>query len=579
MRNPFEVFALKEDKTHVKVTSLQNPDLVLLPPHRRTWDLWGFAAYWLMHNMALSSFTSAATILSYGLSVPYAMAVVLIGNAMTAVHTILNGQPGGDHHISFTSYTRILFGSKGFYLGIFIRASLSVVWYASQAWLGGLMLNTLLSALSHHYLTLENTFPDSVPFTSKELIGFCLFQLGIIPFIIKMPHQVKGYMAISAAFGYMAIIGICVASVVDNGGNGPLMSAHSNTVHGSAFSWTFVKSLSQWYGSSCSGTLNKPDFTRFSKHKYSQVPGTIIGKMLLATFVPFMGIVSASASKGRWGTTIWKPNQLMDTWMEHNYSPGVRAGCFFAALALTNIQLVFNSVGNCWAFSMDFAGVMPRYMNIRRGTALACVLIWVIQPWTMYNTSTNFGTVMTGFSVFISPLIGVIICDYWIIRRRKLKLSDLYTDSPDGIYYFYKGYNVQGLVTFFVALAPGLPGLISSANPSIKLNNEGIMHYYYGNTLFGWFIGFFLYWALCTIWKPKGLGEMDEGDYYGTYWPEECEYWGVLRQDQIDKKTLSKYVSVDELETETSATNSETEEIDGASVEKQPVISVKESKV
>lgn len=557
---------VKEDKDHVRVTTLQNPDLIPLPPARRTWNWWGFTAYWLLNNMSLSAFTSASAILGYGLSVPLTMAVVLIGNFLILVHTILNGQPGGDHHISFTTYSRIMFGTWGCYLAIMIRSALAVVWYSSQAWLGGLMINTTLSCLSHHYMTWENTFPDSVPFTSKELVGFCLFQIIIVPLgLIKKPQNFRVYMGVSSFFGYMALIGICVAAVKDNGGNaGTLMKATSNSVHGSAFSWAFLRSLSAWYGTSCAGIINKPDFVRFSSTRYSQVLGSIIGKMFLASLVPFMGIVTASAMEAKWGVTVWKLNSVLDYWLQEYYTPKVRAGAFFASVALAGGQICFSVVGNLWSFGIDWSGMLPRFIDIRRGVCIAAVLCWVIQPWTMYNTNTNFGTVMSGFSVFVSPMIAILICDYWVIRGRKLKLTDLYTNSPRGIYYGWKGFNVQALVSFFVALSPGLPGLINEANPDVPLNNQGMIHYYYGNTLFGWIIGFFLYWGLCTIWKKPGLGDMDEADYYGTYSNADCEYWGVMRQDQVDREILAKYVALEHIEAENGT------ETDGVDDSKDP---------
>lgn len=441
---------LPEDSKHVRVNSLQNPDLIPLRPERRTWNWWGFTGYWIIHKMALSSFTSASSLLSSHLTVPYVMAAIVVGNIMTTIHSILNGQPGADHHISYTLYSKAIFGTYGFYLAILIRAAIAVVWFASQGWLGGLMVNTMLGTWSYSYLTWENTLPESVPFTSKELCGFVLFNVCVIPFLIYKPEKVRFAMTVSAILAFFSMVGICAYAVHNNGGSrGPLMTT-ATTLTGSKFSWAFLKAISQWYGSSCSGTINKPDYTRFSSGKYLPIPGSVLGIMCIGTIVPLLGVITASASRGTYGKEIWKPSDVMEKWLKEDYSSSLRAGCFFASLSLAASQLFFNAICNCWSFGMDFSGVAPKFIDMRRGAILACFLVWLIQPWTMYNTSTNFGTVMTAFSVFFSPLIAIVICDYWIVRRGRMKLTDLYSTDPNNCYYGYKGFNIPVMFLFLL---------------------------------------------------------------------------------------------------------------------------------
>lgn len=535
-----------EDAGHLKVTNLQNPDLVPLRPERRNWNQWGFFCYWVMHTVPLSSYTSASTLLNYGLNVKYTMVAVLVGNIITTIQSVLCGQPGGDHHLSYTIYSKAYFGSYGFYLATIIRSVSCIVWYASQAWLGGLMVNCMIDCLSYRYLTWENTLPDSVPFTNREIIGYILFQILLIPFLFYKPEHVRIPMAICSVITIASMIGICAFSVTDNNGSRGEMMVTDSSLSGSAFSWAFFRAISQWYGSSCSGVINKPDFSRFGSTKYVFIPGTVIGVMFIGTVVPLLGVISASATASKYGTAIWKPSELIDTWLLEYWNPKCRAGCFFAAFSFTFLQIVYDGVCNLWSFGMDFAAIAPRYINMRRGAVFVAIVSWVIQPWVMYNTSSNFGTVMTGFSVFFSPIIAILICDYFVVRKRKVKLTDFYTNSPDGIYYGWKGINIPGFLAFFIGMAPGLPGLINAANPKIIIS-IGITRYYYGNVIFSWFVSAFLYWSLSLFFKPKGLGEMDEADYYGTYSDADCKYWNVIPQRNVPPEELSKYVNLDSL--------------------------------
>lgn len=544
-----EFLKAPEDQGHLRVTGLQNPDLVPLRQQRRNWNWWGFLSYWVIHTLPISSYTSASTLLNYGLNVGCTMAAVIVGNALTTVNSILCGQPGADHHVSYSMYSKAFFGTNGFYLATLLRAISAIVWYGNNGWLGGLVINSLLGSLSYRYLTWENTLPASVPFTNREIIGFVIYQILLIPFMIYKPENMRIAMAVTSLMGFVAMIGICAFSVTNNNGSAGAMMTEKSALTGSAFSWAFFRALSQWYGSNCAGIINKPDFSRFASSKYVFIPGSIFAIMVIGTIVPLLGIISASAAQSKYGEAIWEPNELLDRWLLEYWGPKCRAGCFFASLFLVAAQVIFSGVCNCWSFGMDFAAVAPKWVNMRRATVFAALLCWVVQPWTMYNTSTNYGTVMSGFTVFFSPIIAIMACDYWLVRKRRLVLTSFFTRSTDGAYYGYKGFNLPGYIAFVTAMTPALPGLISAANGHMTLAT-GITHYYYGNAIFSSCVAFFLYWALSQVFKPNRLGEMDEADYYGTYSDADCKYWNVIPQRDIPKEELSKYVNTQALEFE-----------------------------
>lgn len=234
-------------------------------------------------------------------------------------------------------------------------------------------------------------------------------------------------------------------------------------------------------------------------------------------------------------------------WLEQDYSAKSRAAAFFCGLVFTVSQITFNTMGNGYAGGMDMSGIFPQYVNIRRGAVITALLSWVVQPWDFYNTSSTFVTVMASFSVFMSPIVGIIIADFWVVRKKHLKLSHLYVDSPTGKYWYWKGFNYRNLIIWVIAFAPGLPGLIHSANPKIEIN-KGIQRYYYGNTVFEFCTAFFLVVVSSYIWPYDNVEEEDEYDYFHSFFDDECEKkkivpYSQVSQDDIDLDPVATVLS------------------------------------
>ncbi|KAK6202508.1 thiamine metabolism [Scheffersomyces amazonensis] len=514
------------------VDFLRNKDLIPMGPHRRLWGFFSFVSYWAVSECCISTWSGAASLLSIGLNVGETMGIVLVGNCIIASLAIFNSAPGYYYHVGFTVSQRLIFGIKGSYFGIAIRTILSIVWYASQAWMGGLCLGLIFSSWSESYLNMKNTFPASVNMSTRDLISFLIFQLISIPLLCVKPEKLSPLLKFSSAATFFGMLGTFIWSISHNGGVGPLFSAKSTFSSRSDHAWAWIYGITSWYGSLSAGVTNQCDFTRFSRTKWISIAPTVVGVVALGTIVPLFGIFSASATTELYGEAIWMPNKIAEQWLIDDYSPKSRAGAFFAGICFLASQLALNLIGNGMAGGMDMAGLFPKYINIRRGAIITSLLSWVIQPWLFYNTSSTFVTVMSSFSVFMSPIIGILVSEFWVVRKTKLKLSDLYTFNPDGNFWYWKGVNIKTFVVFFIASTPGLPGLIHGANPSISMST-GILNYYQGNCMFGFAIAFSLNVAANYVFPPKNIFDMDTADKFDTYTAEECSQLGLTPYSEI----------------------------------------------
>jgi NCS1 family nucleobase:cation symporter-1 len=230
--------------------------------------------------------------------------------------------------------------------------------------------------------------------------------------------------------------------------------------------------------------LDLISYTRFAKKQGVQIYGTLFSLFVLGIIVPVFAILTGSATITIYGgEAFWNPLTIVNQWMVEEYSAGSRAAAFFAGLGFLISQIAENVYGNAYSGGMDLAGTFPKYINIRRGCLICALLSWAVQPWLFYNTASAFVSTMASFTVFIVPLVGIMVADYFIIRKQRIELSQLYTSASDGAYWFTYGVNWRCITVWVVCFAPGMPGMISSINPNIVVG-AGMQNYFRGNYIF-----------------------------------------------------------------------------------------------
>ena len=124
-------------------------------------------------------------------------------------------------------------------------------------------------------------------------------------------------------------------------------------------------------------------------------------------------------------------------------------------------------------------------------------------------------------------MAGLMVCDFWVVRKRKFKLTDLYTPAPSSIYWFNHGFNWRSLVSWICGMAPALPGFVNAVNPNIAVS-AAASNLFALAYIEGFAISFVVHGFLNWFWPPMGLGEVDEEDYYGTFTIEEAQALGIV---------------------------------------------------
>lgn len=284
---------------------------------------------------------------------------------------------------------------------------------------------------------------------------------------------------------FIVMLSIMIWATTTAGGAGPLFAPGARQPTTLPDGWNWVYGIIASVGGISAGILNQSDFTRFTRKQGVQVPGILFSLFVPGMVVPIFGILTASCSmKIYGGSPFWNPLVLIQQWLLTDYSAGARAGAFFASFGFIISQLAENILGNGYAAGMDLAGLFPTWISIRRGGLICALLSWAVQPWLFYNSSSVFLSVASSFSVFMGPLTGIMIADYFIIRKQKIEVSQLYTGSPEGSYWYWHGFNWRAIIAWVVCFAPAMPGMIAAVNKSVHVG-DGLYKYYLGNYIFG----------------------------------------------------------------------------------------------
>jgi len=186
------------------------------------------------------------------------------------------------------------------------------------------------------------------------------------------------------------------------------------------------------------------------------------------TLYSLIGILVTSATVVIYGTAIWDPVQLLSRF----HSP---AAVVISLLAILLATLNVNIGANVVSPANDFSNLWPRKISFRTGGIITCFMGIALMPWKLLSSySTFIFGWLGGYAAFLGPVAGIMICDYFVIRRRVLVLDDLYLRG--GAYEYSGGFNWRAVLALFAGAGMALVGLVV---PPVRFLYD-----------YSWFVGF-----------------------------------------------------------------------------------------
>ncbi|HEX7253587.1 MAG TPA: NCS1 family nucleobase:cation symporter-1 [Thermoanaerobaculia bacterium] len=470
------------DTTRIEASPLYNNDLAPVPVSRRNWTTYNYAALWISMAHCIPTYTLASGLISVGMNWWQAILTILLGNTIVLAPILLNSHPGTRYGIPFPVFARASYGTIGSNLPALMRAVVACGWFGIQTWLGGEALYTFFTAIFPGWPRWLG--PGFSGHTTTEWICFLLFW-GINVFIIyrgmDLLRKVENW---AAPFVLVMTAVLLVWAVRQAKGLGPLLSQPGKFRTFREFFPIFVPSLTAMIGYWATLSLNMPDFTRFGRSQREQIVGQTIALPTTMSVFAAMGVLITSATVVIYGRAIWDPMQLAREFK----APVIVAISMFTAVVAT---LAVNIAANVVSPANDFANAFPRLIRFKTGGLITGILGILIQPWRLLADASQYIFAwLLGYSGGLGSIAGVLIADYWLVRKRRLRLEDLYLVG--GAYRYGGGWNWRAVAATLVGCALAWGGL---GVPALKpLYN------------YAWFVGFFaaglLYWALMSLSEP-----------------------------------------------------------------------------
>ncbi|KAL1960686.1 hypothetical protein VTO42DRAFT_6516 [Malbranchea cinnamomea] len=484
-------------------SSLSNEDLWPSPPERRTWRAFDFFAYWWSESWAVATWSVGSSMITLGATVRDAILIVLFANLVSAVVIVLNGRAAACYHIGYPVLSRTSFGINGTYFVVILRALLGIIWGGVQLYFEGQFIAVCLRCIFSGWDRIPNTIPEDQYITVQSFIGFVIAAVTAIPFMCVHTTKIRHFFNVKSIVIPLACMAVVIWATVANGGvSADKLVDESARTSTSVFAWGLIAQFNAVMGANCALLVTVPDLARYSKTHRSQVYGQALGLPLAQTVCASFGVITTAALKNMYGQAYWNPYDLLNGILDNeNYSSGARAGVFFLALSWAFSALGTSLATNVAPFAADVTCLAPRYVNIIRGQFIWLIIAFAIVPWRIVATANGFLQFLNGYAIFQGSVVGIMLVDYFYVRRGNIHLPDLFTTSSLGRYYYTKGFNIRAFVSFVAGFLLPFPGFIASFGHSMAEAATQMFH-------LGWvlslLVGSTAYFLGCLICKVPG---------------------------------------------------------------------------
>jgi nucleobase:cation symporter-1, NCS1 family len=445
-------------------SSRYNADIAPTKVRQRTWNRWHIAALWVGMSICVPTYTLGGVLTAYfGLSVSEALWTILLANIIILVPLTLNAFPGTKYGIPFPVVLRSSFGIIGSNVPALIRALVACGWFGVQTLFGGIAVHLLLSALFDGWSALGS---------KGEVFGFFIFWAANLWVVIRGAESIKRLEALAAPLLLGVAAGLIVwawpkASVV------ALLQSPPTRAEGAAFFPYFFSGLTAMVGFWATLSLNIPDFSRFADSQKSQILGQVIGLPLTMFLFAGLGVLLTSASAELVGETVSDPINLI----------GRIDSTFWVVVSMFMIILATistNTAANIVSPTNDFQNVAPKYIDQSKGVMLTGLIGLLLMGWELtkkmgwlaseVSLESLYSNWLLGYSSLLGPIAGIMIVDYFLIKKQRYTLPDLYRN--DGV---YPAWNAPGFIAFLVPVGLTLVAITT-----------GKLVWFYD---YGWFTG------------------------------------------------------------------------------------------
>jgi nucleobase:cation symporter-1, NCS1 family len=484
---------------------LHNQDLAPVPIAKRVWTTYNYIALWIgmAHNVA--TWTLAAGLIALGMAWYQAILTIMLANILVLIPMLANSHAGTKYGIPFPVFARASFGVVGANLPALIRAFVACGWFGIQTWIGGGAIFVLVgSILGSGWTDAAKISIGTGQFAAQPWtmwLSFAIFWALNILIILRGMDTIRRFENWAAPFVLIVAVFLLVWMAIAAGGFGPLVADHGKLGWGGDFWKVFWPSLMGMIAFWSTLSLNMPDFTRFGRSQRQQAIGQALGLPTTMTVFPLIAVLVTSASAVVFkGDPIWDPVTLVG---KFDNVLVVAFALFTLAVATLSVNVAANIVSP----SYDFSNAWPRKISFRTGGLITGVIGILIQPWELLSNPESYIFTWLGtYGGATGAIAGVLIADYWFVRRTSLRLADLY--KSNGAYTYVRGWNWIAVVSLLAGILFAIGGSYSGNGKPFPV--DGIIPFLKPLADYSWVVGLVVSFALYAILTKALAGSRSE---------------------------------------------------------------------
>ena len=472
---------IHEPRADLSGSPYYSADMAPVPRAARRWGMRDMAVLWISMSACVPTYMLASGMIDQGMNWWQAVATIFLGNLIVLVPMVLNAHAGTKYGIPFPVYCRASFGILGANVPALLRALVACGWFGIQAWIGGWAIYKILVKFTPGWEALPAL--PIIDINAAQLGCFLLFWAINMVVVYKGIESIRLLLNIKAPLLIGLGIALLVWAYLAANGFGPMLAKPSAFAAGGPKAgqlWPFFfAALTANVGFWATLSLNIPDFSRFAYSQRDQMLGQALGLPTTMALFSFIGVAVTSATIVIYGETIWDPVVVLSKFSH----PVVLV---VAMLALCIATLATNIAANVVSPANDFAHVWPRVISFRVGGFITGLIGILIQPWRLVEDPSGYiFKWLVAYSALLGSVGGVLIADYFAIRRARLDLAGLY--KKDGPYWYSGGFNPIAMLALALGIAPCVPGFLATVSDRWR---DLIAPYWVELYHYAWFISF-----------------------------------------------------------------------------------------
>lgn len=356
---------------------------------------------------------------------------------------------------------------------------------------------------------IPNQLPASASITTRGMTAYFLGWLLQFWTSFYRPNELKWMYYAKAVLMPINMFGIFIWAMYRSGGPGDFQ-LNEYVASRSALAWAMLAAMNSAINGNFGPLVaSGQDITRFSRSRRDATIGQAISAPWSATVVVTLGLVTAACSRKIYGEAYWSPALLLQAIMEENFSSSARFACLLSAAVFIFGNICTNYICNIVPFGSDATALWPRHINyIRAAVICAGVGGWLMVPWKVSVDGAAFVSAIVGMGIFVATLIGVMMSDYYVVRRGNYFIEDLYSSDPKGRYYYYKGFNWRAYAAYVVGVGIQFPGFLGTLGVKSLATPLGPAQQLYTlGYLLAFSTAFVVYTVLCLVWPDEAMKE------------------------------------------------------------------------